>query len=80
MPTNLLEDWVAFRIGEIYLPEAREATQDLGDDAILVGRIKAYSDSGSDIGAFGVVEISAGRFVIVPVDRLRRIDWPVSGE
>jgi hypothetical protein len=73
-------DWVAFRIRDIYLPNESEATSDPAEDVMLMGRIRAFSDSGSDKDFFAVVEIAAERCVIVPVERLSKIDSPRPGE
>lgn len=59
-------DWVAFRLADVYLPDPREPVSALPSDALLMGRLVGYSDSGSEQEAFGVVAVAAGQRVIVP--------------
>jgi hypothetical protein len=73
----VIEDWVAFRIRDVYLPEGGQVKEDLTGEALLIGRIQAYSDSGSDASVFVVVEVTTGQRVIVPVERLVKIEGPV---
>lgn len=65
---------MAFRIRDIYLPNQNEATNDPAEDVMLMGRIRGFSDSGNDKDFFAVVEIAAERCVIVPAERLSRVD------
>ena len=64
-------DWVAFRLADVYLPDPREPVSALPSDALLMGRLVGYSDSGSEQEAFGVVAVAAGQRVIVPTKVLR---------
>jgi len=65
--------WVAFRISDVFLPGAAEVLQGVGEDTLVVGKVVAYSDSGSRARAFGVVELGK-RIVIVASEKLVGIE------
>jgi len=66
-------EWVAFRLADIYLPDPREPVSALATDALLMGKLVGYSDSGAEQEAFSVVAVSAEQRVIVPTNMLRRL-------
>jgi len=62
---------VRFRIADIYLPAPAELWATPPEETELVGKIADFSDSGSALQAFAVVEVVRSQTVIVPVGKLR---------
>ena len=60
-----------FRTADIYLPAPAELWAPPPDETELVGSIVDFSDSGSVLQAFAVVEVVRSQTVIVPVGKLR---------
>lgn len=62
---------VAFRVRDIFFPEAREVLSQLYGDDVLHGRIVDFTDYGEDRQALAVIEVEGkGRCVVVPVERV----------
>ncbi len=64
-------DRVRFRVGDVYIPQKAQLLEELDDRTELLGTLVAYSDSGAAPGAFGLVELTSARTVVVKVDDLR---------
>jgi len=72
----VLHTWVSFRVADIYLPTPGEALAELGEETILVGKMTDSSDSGTEAGVFGIVELANAQSVIVSMEKLH----PIQGE
>ncbi len=60
-----------FRIADIFLPAPAEMWAASVDETEVVGSIVDFSDSGSALQAFAVVEVVRSQTVIVPIGKLR---------
>jgi hypothetical protein len=68
---NLRNQWVQFKIRDVYYPDPTKVLLDLHGDDLLKGKVIALSDSGMQRDAFVVVEVEAVEEpVIVPVERI----------
>jgi len=68
---DLRNQWVSFRIGDVYLPDPQQILLELHGNDLLKGRVADLSDHGMQREAFAVVEVEGLKQpVIVPVDRL----------
>jgi predicted ribosome quality control (RQC) complex YloA/Tae2 family protein len=68
---DLRNQWVSFRISDIYLPDPKEVLFDLHGADQLEGKVADLSDNGPLREAFAVIEVEGlDQPVIVPVDRL----------
>lgn len=68
---DLRNQWVSFRIGDVYLPDSQQILLELHGNDLLKGRVADLSDHGMQREAFAVVEVEGLKQpVIVPVDRL----------
>jgi hypothetical protein len=68
---GLREQWVQFKIRDIYHPDPATVLNDLHGNDLLTGKVIDLSDSGSQKDAFVVVEVEGiEALVIVPVERI----------
>jgi hypothetical protein len=68
---DLRDQWVSFRIRDIYLPDPAQVLFDLHGADLLEGKVADLSDNGSVREGFAVIEVEGlNQPVIVPVDRL----------
>jgi hypothetical protein len=68
---DLRNQWVRFRIRDVYLPDPKALLTDLYGSELLNGKVIDMSDSGTEDGVFAVVEVEGiPQRVIVPVQRL----------
>jgi len=61
---------VKFRVRDVYFPEPDRVPERIRGDAELIGTLVGLSDSGDRAGEFGLVEVSDGVIVVVPVTAL----------
>jgi hypothetical protein len=60
--------WVHFRIRDVYYPDAVQVLDKLHGDDLLQGKVIDMSDNGDHNGAFAVVEVEGmEQPVVVPV-------------
>jgi hypothetical protein len=64
-------DRVSFRIADVFLPEPAEVLANLANELEANGVVVEFSDSGNDLRAFAVVQITAQHAVVLPVSALR---------
>ena len=65
---------VAFRIRDVFFPDAPEALRRLTGEVQVCGRLLFFSDAGRDHERFAVVEVEGMTSpVVVAVDRLQAI-------
>jgi hypothetical protein len=68
---DIRNQWVRFKICDVYHPEAAQVLSELHGEDLLTGRVIDLSDSGMQKEAFAVVEVDGVEEpVIVPVDRI----------
>jgi len=68
---NLRDQWVRFKIRDIYHPDYTKVLIDLHGNDLLSGKVVDLSDDGMHKDAFVVVEVEGiEHLVIVPVERL----------
>jgi len=68
---ELRNQWVRFRIRDVYLPDPKELLAGLYGNELLRGKVIDLSDSGKEEGAFAVVQVEGVQDpVIVPVTRI----------
>jgi hypothetical protein len=61
---------VRFRISDAFLPEASELPMLTSPDERLEGTVIDFSDSGTKVRFFAVVDVVTRYAVVVPVDKL----------
>ncbi len=61
---------MSFHLRDIYLPGPAEFKESMNPDTKILGCVVDFSDSGSDAGAFAVVQTDQRSRVIVPVANL----------
>jgi hypothetical protein len=65
---NLKDEWVNFRVRDVYMPEPEQVLQELHGNDILQGRVVAISDNQLHDGCFAVIEVQGAREpLIVPL-------------
>jgi hypothetical protein len=65
---NLKDEWVNFRVRDVYMPEPEQVLQELHGNDILQGRVVAVSDNELHDGCFAVIEVQGAREpLIVPL-------------
>jgi hypothetical protein len=70
----LRDQWVHFRILDVYHPDPTQVLMDLHANDILLGKVIDLSDSGMQKDAFAVVKVEALEDpLIVPVERILEI-------
>ncbi|NOT62534.1 MAG: hypothetical protein HOP19_20200 [Acidobacteria bacterium] len=68
---NIRNEWVSFKIGDIYFPDPQQVAFERHKDDLLDGKVADLSDHGLLKEVFAVVEVEGiEQPVIVPVDRL----------
>jgi hypothetical protein len=68
---NLKNQWVRFKIRDVYHPDPAQVLSELHSDDLLTGKVIDLSDSGMQKDAFAVVEVEGTEaMVIVPVERI----------
>jgi hypothetical protein len=68
---NLRDQWVRFKIRDIYHPDYTNILSDLHGNDLLSGQVVDLSDDGMHKDAFVIVEVEGiEHLVIVAVDRL----------
>ena len=72
-------DVVYFALGSVYLPAAQEVLSSLKPADELVGTIMQFSESDSGLQAFAVVSLAGRSNVVVPVEKLARVNNPGDG-
>lgn len=68
-PTNK-GDWVRFLASEVFLASQEDLLSDQDSPAEMEGVIIDFSDSGTKLRAFAVVELMNGQTIVVPVEKL----------
>ena len=67
------DQWVRFKVCDVYHPDPTQVLLDLHGNDLLVGRVVDLSDSGMQKEAFVVVEVEGiAELMIVPIERIRR--------
>jgi hypothetical protein len=70
-PPDLQDRYVQFHIRDVYVPEPAKILEELHGLDLLSGRVIGLSDSGVEMGAFAVVEVSGlSQSVVVPVAKI----------
>jgi hypothetical protein len=65
------DQWVRFKICDVYHPDPTHILLDLHGNDLLVGKVVDVSDSGSQKEAFVIVKVEGiAATIIVPVERL----------
>jgi len=65
------QQWVHFRIRDVYYPEAERLLRQLHGDDLLQGRVVDVSDTGATSNAFAVIEVEGlEQPVVVPTNRI----------
>ena len=68
---DLRNQWVRFKICDVYHPDPAQVLSDLHGEDLLTGKVLDLSDSGMQKDAFAVVEVDGiEEPVIVPVERI----------
>ena len=68
---DLRNQWVQFKICDVYHPDPAQVLSDLHGGDLLTGKVIDLSDSGMQREAFAVVEVDGiEEPVIVPVERI----------
>jgi hypothetical protein len=68
---NLKDQWVNFRVRDVYIPDPQEVLTELHGNDILQGRVIAVSDNQTQDGSYAVVEVRGlGEPLIVPLKRI----------
>ena len=65
------DQWVRFKICDVYHPDPTQILLDLHSNDLLVGRVVDVSDSGSQKEAFVIVQVEGIAVpIVVPVEHL----------
>lgn len=65
------DQWVNFRVRDVYIPDPQEVLTELHGNDILQGRVVAVSDNQTQDGCFAVVEVQGMREpLVVPMKRI----------
>ena len=68
---DLRDQYVQFRLGDIFMPDAATVIYNLHRNDLLLGRVIEISDGGDRENAFVVVEVEGiSQRMVVPVDRI----------
>jgi hypothetical protein len=68
---DLKDQYVQFRLGDIFMPDAATLIYNLHSSDLLRGRVIEMSDSGDRENAFVVVEVEGIKHrIVVPIDRV----------
>jgi len=68
---NLKDQWVNFRVRDVYIPDPQEVLSELHGNDILQGRVVAVSDNQTPDGYYAVVEVAGMREpLVVPMKRI----------
>jgi hypothetical protein len=63
-------DKVRFRFSDVFLPSPEEVFGALAPDASLEGVVVSFSDSGSELRVFAVVDVVRRQTLVVPVNKV----------
>ena len=67
---DLRNRWVHFKIRDVFFPDPENLLIELHGNDLLQGKVIDLSDSGTQRGAFAVVEVEGiAQPVIIPVNR-----------
>jgi hypothetical protein len=67
----LKEQWVNFKVRDVYLPDPQQVLTELHGDDVLQGRVVALSDNELQDGSYAVIEVQGMREpVVVPTKRI----------
>jgi hypothetical protein len=72
--TAQIGDRVSFRISDAFLPEPAEVLASLTAETETIGVIVQFSDSGSSLRAFAMVQITPQQAVLIPMSALHVLD------
>jgi hypothetical protein len=61
---------VRFRISDVFLPSSEEVFSALAPDALLEGVVVSFSDAGSELRVFAVVDVVRRQSLVVPVNKM----------
>jgi hypothetical protein len=68
---DLKDQWVNFRIRDVYIPEPQKLLTELHGNDILQGRVVAFSDNEMHDGCFVVLEVEGIREpLVVPMKKV----------
>lgn len=74
---DLRNQWVSFRIRDVYLPDPQQILLEIHGNDLVKGKVADLSDYGMQRDAFAVIEVEGlNQPVIVPVDRLLDVQCP----
>ena len=59
------DQWVNFRVRDVYIPDPQEVLTELHGNDILQGRVIAVSDNQTQDGSYAVVEVRGMREPLV---------------
>lgn len=59
-----------FRLSDVFLPSSEEVFGALAPDALLEGVIVSFSDAGSELRVFAVVDVVRQQTLVVPVNKM----------
>ena len=68
-----------FRVSDVFLPSQEELMSAYSGEMELEGAIIEFSDSGTKLRAFAVVELGSRKTIVVPVEKLKLVT-PASSE
>ena len=65
------EQWVNFRVRDVYIPDPQQVLTELHGDDVLQGRVVAFSDNELEDGSYAVIEVQGMRDpLVVPRKRI----------
>lgn len=74
---DLRNQWVSFRIRDVYLPDPQRILLEIHGNDLVKGKVADLSDHGLLKEAFAVIEVEGwNQPVIVPVERLLDVQSP----
>lgn len=71
---SLKNQWVHFKLRDVYIPPAREILEQLHGDELLKGRVVGFTQKGATEETYVVAEVDGVRnAVVVPFARIVRV-------
>jgi len=61
---------VRFNISDVFLPSSEEVFSARAPDAVLEGVVVSFSDAGSELRVFAVVDVVRRQMLVVPVNKM----------